>query len=308
MTKAHTGAKLVDLHGGVSRSWPACTFSDRRRTRAKRCAFALVSFLVSSIPGVAQPAKVQEAVDILLKLCVAGGERIVISGGGDTGVDISLKKLDVMGQVRGEIKIDKTEARGLVDGLSSALSQISAEQADKVRECIKPYRDAIMSLILGTMPAVPERKTLPPALTTEDKLQPKQPAPKAENALETALNQRLHSAIVRYVNTIKVTKSRWPENIGKNIWQIYDSGVSPKAMAVCILWPSTAPDKVSASRVEMSYSSRVQVTEEEARDEVIEKCNKWKVRKAARCRCDLVNVNGHIELNPPEEWMKVYLR
>jgi tetratricopeptide (TPR) repeat protein len=92
--------------------------------------------------------KVREVVDTIYALCVAGGENFVISGGGDADIDISLKRLDLAGHAKGEIKVNKSQAKGLVDGLSAKMNSITAQQASEVRKCIEPYRDRIMKLVL----------------------------------------------------------------------------------------------------------------------------------------------------------------
>ena len=48
--------------------------------------------------------------------------------------------------ISGEVSFSKTEIEGLVD----ALSEVSAQQATEVRECMKPYIDRILRVLLGS--------------------------------------------------------------------------------------------------------------------------------------------------------------
>ena len=61
---------------------------------------------------------------------------------------MSLRSLDVTGNLKGEFNIKKSNAEGLVDGINGALSQVSADQADKVRACLQPVRDRLLDLML----------------------------------------------------------------------------------------------------------------------------------------------------------------
>jgi hypothetical protein len=40
----------------------------------------------------------------MVRLCLAGGEKFVISGGGTGGADVKLRSLDVKGNLKGELK------------------------------------------------------------------------------------------------------------------------------------------------------------------------------------------------------------
>jgi hypothetical protein len=54
----------------------------------------------------------------------------------------------VTGNLRGEFKISRSSAEGLINGIDNALSQVAADQADKVRACLKPVRDRLLDLWL----------------------------------------------------------------------------------------------------------------------------------------------------------------
>lgn len=96
----------------------------------------------------------QSAVDtekiasMMVRLCVGGGRTEVMRGTAAVGADMSLRSLDVTGNLKGEFNIKKSNAEGLVDGINGALSQVSADQADKVRACLQPVRDRLLDLML----------------------------------------------------------------------------------------------------------------------------------------------------------------
>jgi hypothetical protein len=71
-----------------------------------------------------------------------------VSGGGSGGADLSLRSLDVKGNLKGEFKISKSSAEGLVNGIDNALSQVAADQADKVRTCLQPVRERLLDVML----------------------------------------------------------------------------------------------------------------------------------------------------------------
>lgn len=95
-----------------------------------------------------QSQNVKDAIDVIVLFCVAGGDRIDVSGGGKVEGGIAIKKFGVTGE--GDIHISKSEARGLVDGLRQELSKVTAGQASEARKCMQPYIDRIVNLILGT--------------------------------------------------------------------------------------------------------------------------------------------------------------
>jgi hypothetical protein len=84
----------------------------------------------------------------MVRLCVGGGRTEATSGTGTGGADLSLRSLDVKGNLKGEFKINKSSAEGLVNGLDNALSQVAADQADKVRVCLQPVRERLLDVML----------------------------------------------------------------------------------------------------------------------------------------------------------------
>jgi hypothetical protein len=112
----------------------------------------LVPFLAClrwPILGAAQDtADTERIADTMVRLCVGGGRTEATSGTGAGGADLSLRSLDVKGNLKGEFKINKSSAEGLVNGLDNALSHVAADQADKVRACLQPVRERLLDVML----------------------------------------------------------------------------------------------------------------------------------------------------------------
>jgi len=99
--------------------------------------------------GAAQDAAgIERIADTMVRLCVGGGSTQATSGTGSGGADLSLRSLDVKGDLKGEFKIDKSSAEGLVKGLDNALTEVAADQADKVRICLQPVRERLLDVML----------------------------------------------------------------------------------------------------------------------------------------------------------------
>jgi hypothetical protein len=99
--------------------------------------------------GAAQDAaEIDKVADTMVRLCVGGGRTEATSGTGTGGADLSLRSLDVKGNLKGEFKVSKSSAEGLVNGLDNALGQVAADQADKVRVCLQPVRERLLDLML----------------------------------------------------------------------------------------------------------------------------------------------------------------
>jgi len=99
--------------------------------------------------GAAQnAADIDKIADMMVRLCVGGGHTEATSATGTGGADLSLRSLDVKGNLQGEFKISKSSAEGLANGLDNALSQVAADQADKVRVCLQPVRERLLDAML----------------------------------------------------------------------------------------------------------------------------------------------------------------
>ena len=110
---------------------------------------ALVTLLLTVYPAniLAQSENVKDAIDVIVLFCVAGGEKFDIKGNAEVEGGLSIKKLGAKGV--GNISISKTEAKGLVEGLSREMDKASADQASEARACMQPYIDKILSIILS---------------------------------------------------------------------------------------------------------------------------------------------------------------
>jgi hypothetical protein len=79
---------------------------------------------------------------------------------GTGGADVSLRSLDVRGNLTGQFNINKSSAEGLVSGIDNALTQVAADQADKVRDCLKPLRERILDVLFPS-PTPSSRQSQP---------------------------------------------------------------------------------------------------------------------------------------------------
>lgn len=96
------------------------------------------------------PAELQQIADSMVRLCLGGGRIESISGHGVGEMDLSLKSTDANGNRHGEFKFSRSSAEGLTQGINSALTQIAADQADKVRACLQPVRDRLLYIMFNS--------------------------------------------------------------------------------------------------------------------------------------------------------------
>jgi hypothetical protein len=96
--------------------------------------------------AVAQTKNVQDAINVIVTFCVAGGEKVEVSGAGNSDGGLELKKPGGAGATG--ITFSKSEAKGLVDGIRNQMSKVTADQASEARKCMQPYIDRIVDLIL----------------------------------------------------------------------------------------------------------------------------------------------------------------
>ena len=109
---------------------------------------AIAPSTVWSPPSLAQATMdLQQKIDTMVRLCVAGGKQFRVTGGGSGEAGISLRAFDLKGNLKGDINIDKSQAEGLVNGIDNAISQVAATEVDKVRDCLKPVRDRVLDIL-----------------------------------------------------------------------------------------------------------------------------------------------------------------
>jgi hypothetical protein len=112
-----------------------------------RCAITLLA-CVGITAAQSQTPDVQQIADTMVRLCIGGGTTQAVAGTATGGADLSLRSLDVKGNLAGEFKISRSSAEGLSHGIDNALTQVAADQADKVRDCLKPVRDRLIDVLL----------------------------------------------------------------------------------------------------------------------------------------------------------------
>ncbi len=96
-------------------------------------------------------ADTSEIVSALLAICVGGGSEQKLEGQGQVDVALTLKKLrtgDIGGSGGVAGKFSKSEWQGLIGGINAQITELQAAQADKVRECLKPYMPGIVEAVL----------------------------------------------------------------------------------------------------------------------------------------------------------------
>jgi hypothetical protein len=107
---------------------------------------ALAALWSSTLQAQVTP-DLEQKIDTMVRLCVAGGQQFTVTGGGSGGAEISLRAFDVKGNLKGDIHVDKSQAEGLVNGIDNAISQTAANEVDKVRDCLKPVRDRVLDIL-----------------------------------------------------------------------------------------------------------------------------------------------------------------
>jgi hypothetical protein len=104
--------------------------------------FGILLYYNGLYPAYSQSQRVKEAVDIIVLLCVAGGNQISVRE------DSNTNRASVSGGSGRSVTINKNDARGLVEGLTNAISQLTAEQANNARDCMKPHLKRILDIVL----------------------------------------------------------------------------------------------------------------------------------------------------------------
>jgi hypothetical protein len=86
--------------------------------------------------------KVDKAVHVLVSLCLSGGSAKLSR----SQFDVSGNKYDLE-SANGNFTVESREVIGFVDGLGTALNQLSADQANRARDCMKPFIAQVLGLI-----------------------------------------------------------------------------------------------------------------------------------------------------------------
>ena len=126
----------------------------------------IIYFLLMGVPSVPAEEKtkkltIQEWVDLFVESCVGAGSSSYVSGSAKGGLGFSLKKFKADGSLEGEFEVTKSNYRLLTEGISSAMTKVAAEQADKVRVCLRPLRQVLANVMKDQLAdAVTKPKTI----------------------------------------------------------------------------------------------------------------------------------------------------
>jgi hypothetical protein len=164
--------------------------------------FILLGFILWPAVGSAQDAaEIERIASMMVRLCVGGGSTDAVGGGATAGADLSLRSLDVRGNLRGEFKINKSKAEGLVEGINNAMNQVAADQADKVRTCLQPLRERLLDIML------------PPGPKTSPTASPKTSSAVAVGGVEVSINGMFLSTDKRTISANMSLKNTLSENV-----------------------------------------------------------------------------------------------
>jgi hypothetical protein len=122
------------------------------RYRTFACAAVMVAGYLAVIKCEAR-ADTRDIVNALLTICAGGGSEEKLDAQGQVDVALTLKKLrtgDIGGSGGIATKYSKSEWQGLIGGINAQVTEMQAAQADKVRDCLKPYMPGIVDAILKT--------------------------------------------------------------------------------------------------------------------------------------------------------------
>jgi hypothetical protein len=102
--------------------------------------FTYLSLL--NVPQASANDRVNTAIRIIVTFCGAGGESKVTSqsSSSPSGGDFRFKSAS------GSFTVTSTEAQGLVDGLRTEISALSADQANRARDCMKSFIPQVLAM------------------------------------------------------------------------------------------------------------------------------------------------------------------
>jgi len=121
------------------------------RTLIRAVATVIFIPLTASLYITPAVADMREVVGLLLRVCMAGGtsEQLETQAQGEVALTLSALKSGNIGGGGGVAgKYSKSDWEGLQGGISSGMTQLQAEQADKARACLSPYMPGIVQAIL----------------------------------------------------------------------------------------------------------------------------------------------------------------
>ncbi len=107
---------------------------------------ALLLLFLSIVGAKADELTVPGWIDLFIDLCVGSGSssNTTVSGSiADTG--ITLESLTLEGSLKGQVVLSRRQFKLLSDGLNNKMSEIEANEADKVRDCLEPVRRQLLA-------------------------------------------------------------------------------------------------------------------------------------------------------------------
>lgn len=107
----------------------------------------MVLCLLLQAPANAASDEIEQAIQLIVTFCVAGGESVKLVVSGDVEGGFALKRLGVVGE--GTLEFSSEESKGLVRGLQNEINQLAAEQQSEARRCMQPYIDRMVNLLIG---------------------------------------------------------------------------------------------------------------------------------------------------------------
>jgi rhodanese-related sulfurtransferase len=142
----------------------------------------LVLLSLAATPAMPATAdtKVDTAVTVIFKLCVGSGSDVKVNANNQNQLQID--------SGNGNVTLERHETQGLIDGLNSQMTNVEADQANRVRDCVKPYIGEIMHTMLYPQNAVPEPQ----------RAQTYTPPPSAPSLLNAAYRTNLASEAVNF--------------------------------------------------------------------------------------------------------------
>lgn len=174
--------------------------------------------------------EINQYADLMVRLCIAGGRSESTSGGGSGDADLSIRSLDMKGKVEGNFRITKSNAEGLVNGIDSALNRVAADEADKVRDCLKPVRERVLEIILP-LPHPPPKQ---PSSTNGSSSNHTTPEKEQKNAaVSIDPHQRSATPNKNWNGTTDADdlKSKALKLLSNNSCTIYDDGITMSSVS-----------------------------------------------------------------------------
>jgi len=104
--------------------------------------FVIFMSLATSAIAQNRDGNVQQAIDLIVLFCVAGGQEVTTEVREGSSDQISINS---PGRT---VTLSSRQVRGLVDGISSTMTGLTAEQASEARNCMRPYIDRILSVLV----------------------------------------------------------------------------------------------------------------------------------------------------------------